>query len=117
MVSLLKMLIAWQLSLVCPVRRLPWYDSNHSRYGCKSKPAKANPRKLIEAITDNGATSMFGSPALVDTLSRYGAENGIKLPSLKTVISCGAPARNDILQRFFTVCSMTSAKYLPLWRH
>lgn len=65
-----------------------------------TKPAKADPAKLIESIEDNGATSMFGSPALVDTLSRYGAENGIKLPSIKRAISCGAPARNDILQRF-----------------
>ncbi|MFZ5950002.1 MAG: fatty acid CoA ligase family protein [Candidatus Rifleibacteriota bacterium] len=65
-----------------------------------TKPAKADPRKLIEAIEDNGATMMFGSPALVDTLSRYGVEHGITLPSLKRVISCGAPARNDILQRF-----------------
>jgi len=65
-----------------------------------TKPAKADPRKLIEAINDNGATSMFGSPALIDTLSRYGTEQGIRLPSLKMVLSCGAPARNDILQRF-----------------
>jgi acyl-CoA synthetase (AMP-forming)/AMP-acid ligase II len=65
-----------------------------------TKPAKADPEKLIEAIEDNGATNMFGSPALVDTLSRYGVENKIKLESVKRVISCGAPARNDILQRF-----------------
>jgi acyl-CoA synthetase (AMP-forming)/AMP-acid ligase II len=65
-----------------------------------TKPAKADPEKLIEAIEDNGATNMFGSPALVDTLSRYGVENKIKLESIKRVISCGAPARNDILQRF-----------------
>lgn len=65
-----------------------------------SKPAKADPRKLIEAITDNGATSMFGSPALIDALSRYGTSNNVTLPSLRLVLSCGAPARNDILQRF-----------------
>ncbi|MEW6710760.1 MAG: fatty acid CoA ligase family protein, partial [Candidatus Riflebacteria bacterium] len=65
-----------------------------------TKPAKADPKKLIEAIEDNGATMMFGSPALVDTLSRYGVEHGITLPSIKRAISCGAPARNDILQRF-----------------
>ncbi len=65
-----------------------------------TKPARANPLKLIEAIEDNGATTMFGSPALVDTLSRYGTEKNIKLNSLRRVISCGAPARNDILQRF-----------------
>jgi len=65
-----------------------------------TKPAKADPRKLTEAINDNGATSMFGSPALIDTLSRWGVENSVTLPSLRMVLSCGAPARNDILQRF-----------------
>ena len=65
-----------------------------------TKPAKADPRKLTEAINDNGATSMFGSPALIDTLSRWGVENSVTLNSLRLVLSCGAPARNDILQRF-----------------
>ena len=65
-----------------------------------TKPGKANPAYLVEAIEDNGITSIFGSPALVDNLSRYGEENKIKLPSVRNVISCGAPARNDILQRF-----------------
>jgi acyl-CoA synthetase (AMP-forming)/AMP-acid ligase II len=64
-----------------------------------TKPAKADPQKLIAAINDHGATSMFGSPALIDTLSRYGTARNIRLPSLRMVISCGAPARNDILQR------------------
>jgi acyl-CoA synthetase (AMP-forming)/AMP-acid ligase II len=64
-----------------------------------TKPGKANPKYLIEAIEDNGITSIFGSPALVDGLSRYGEANNIKLPSIKNVISCGAPARNDILAR------------------
>lgn len=65
-----------------------------------TKPAQADPVKLIEAIENNGATVMFGSPALVNTLSRYGEAHGIKLPTLRTVISCGAPARNDVLARF-----------------
>lgn len=78
-----------------------------------SKPAKADPRKLIEAINDNGATTMFGSPALIDTLSRYGAERGIRLPSLKQVISCGAPARNDILQRFHLMLNEDTQIFTP----
>lgn len=78
-----------------------------------SKPAKADPRKLIEAITDNGATFMFGSPALVDTLSRYGVENNIRLPSLRQVISCGAPARNDILQRFHRMLNDDAQIHTP----
>lgn len=65
-----------------------------------TKPAQADPRKLIEAVEDNGATVMFGSPALVNTLSRHGEAHGKTLPTIRTVISCGAPARNDVLQRF-----------------
>ena len=63
------------------------------------KPAEADPAKLIEAITDHGATNMFGSPALLDTLSRYGEANGTKLPTLLRVLSAGAPVRHDILLR------------------
>ncbi len=64
-----------------------------------TKPGKADPVKLLEAINDNGATVMFGSPALIDNLSRYGEKHNTKIPSLRMVISCGAPARNDILNR------------------
>ncbi len=63
------------------------------------KPAQADPAKLIEAITDHGCTNMFGSPALLDTLSRHGEANGTKLPTLRRVLSAGAPVRQDILLR------------------
>ena len=43
---------------------------------------------------------MFGSPALIDTVGRYGEANGVKLPSLKRVISAGAPASTKALVRF-----------------
>lgn len=64
-----------------------------------TKPGKADPVKLLEALNDHGATVMFGSPALIDNLSRYGEKHNVKMPSLRMVISCGAPARNDILNR------------------
>ena len=63
------------------------------------KPAAADPRKLIEAITDHGCTNMFGSPALLDTLSQHGATHGTTLPTLRRVLSAGAPVRHDILLR------------------
>jgi acyl-CoA synthetase (AMP-forming)/AMP-acid ligase II len=78
-----------------------------------TKPAKADPRKLTEAINDNGATSMFGSPALIDTLSRWGVENSVTLPSLRMVLSCGAPARNDILQRFHRMLADNCEIFTP----
>ena len=56
-----------------------------------TKPAKANPKKLIDAIERFGVTTMFGSPALLNTLGRYGEANQVKLPTLKRVLSAGAP--------------------------
>jgi len=65
-----------------------------------TKPAKADPVKLAEAIDQHGVSVMFGSPALLNTFSRYGEATGRKLPTLRKAISCGAPARNDVLRRF-----------------
>lgn len=64
-----------------------------------SRPARADPAKLIEAIRDHGVVQMFASPALLDRLGRFGAEHAIRLPSLRRVVSAGAPVRPDILER------------------
>ena len=68
-----------------------------------TKPAKADPKKLISAIEDFGTTNMFASPALIDKLGRYGEHESILLHSVKRVISAGAPARPDSLKRFAAI--------------
>jgi len=65
-----------------------------------TKPAFVNPLNIIGPIKQFGITNMFGSPALLDTVGRYGEANGVKLPSLKRVISAGAPASTKALVRF-----------------
>jgi acyl-CoA synthetase (AMP-forming)/AMP-acid ligase II len=64
-----------------------------------TRPAQADPRKLIAAIQQFSIGQMFGSPALLDTLSRYGEQHGIRLPSLKRVTSAGAPVPFAVVQR------------------
>lgn len=64
-----------------------------------TRPAKADPKKLIAAIKEFGVGQMFGSPALLDTLSRYGAQHGITLPTLKRVTSAGAPVPFAVVER------------------
>ena len=56
-----------------------------------TKPARANPKKIIEAVNNQGVTSMFASPALLNRVGEYGKKRHIILPSLKRVISAGAP--------------------------
>ncbi len=65
-----------------------------------SKPAAVNPKNIIGPVLQFGITNMFGSPALIDTVGRYGKMHGIKLPSLKRVISAGAPASTKSLMNF-----------------
>jgi len=62
-------------------------------------PGSVDPRKLIGPIVDHGLTHMFGSPALLDRLGRYTQENGIKLPTIRRVITAGAPVQPVVLER------------------
>jgi len=64
-----------------------------------SKPGSADPRKLIDAINKYKCTHMFGSPALLDRLSRHGVAEGVKTPSLRRVITAGAPVQPALLER------------------
>jgi len=65
-----------------------------------TKPARANPKKIIEAILNQGVTSMFASPALLNRVGKYGKQKSIKLPSLKRVISAGAPVAPSVIEQF-----------------
>ncbi len=68
-----------------------------------TRPARIDPTRLLDAADRYGATLMFGSPAVLDTVGRYGERTGAKLPSLRRVISAGAPAMPRSLRRF---CAM-----------
>jgi olefin beta-lactone synthetase len=68
-----------------------------------TRPARVDPVKVIEAVLNQGVTNMFASPALLNTVGRYGKANGIRLPSLKRVISAGAPAAPANIAQFSTM--------------
>ena len=72
-----------------------------------TRPAHVDPRKIVEAIEDFGITNMFGSPALINRVGRYGHKRGIKLPTLRRVIAAGAPMPPVVLERF---CTMLESK-------
>ena len=64
-----------------------------------TRPAAVDPEMLSALINEHKAAQLFGSPALLDTLSRYGEKRGTSLPSLKRVISCGAPVSPAVIAR------------------
>lgn len=60
-----------------------------------TRPAAADPRKLVAAIEQFRVTQLFGSPALMRVL----ADHGVALPSVMRVTSAGAPVPMDVVQR------------------
>jgi len=78
-----------------------------------TRPAKVDPRKIIGPIEEHGVTTMFGSPALLDTVGRWGEVHGVTLPSLRRVISAGAPVSPKVIERFQTMLTGDAAIHTP----
>ena len=62
-----------------------------------TRPARVDPRKILAAVHDWSITQAFGSPALWNRVGRYCAEQGLRLPTLRRVFSCGAPVPAEVL--------------------
>src|SRR5690606_28824776 len=58
-----------------------------------TRPARADPQKLHDAIARFGVTQLFGSPALMRVL----ASHGRPLPTVARVTSAGAPVPADVV--------------------
>ena len=56
-----------------------------------TRPAEVDPRRIVAAVKDNGATISFGSPALWRTVSAHCVDRSIQLPSLRRIFMAGAP--------------------------
>jgi acyl-CoA synthetase (AMP-forming)/AMP-acid ligase II len=55
-----------------------------------TRPAKADPRLLVQTINRFEVSNIFGSPALLNVLGRYTESENIHLPSVRRIISAGA---------------------------
>jgi acyl-CoA synthetase (AMP-forming)/AMP-acid ligase II len=78
-----------------------------------TKPAMVDPRHIIEPIMDHQVTNMFGSPALLNRVGRFGKSNNIKLPSLKRVVSAGAPVSPANIEQFSALLSENVEIHTP----
>ncbi len=78
-----------------------------------TQPARVNPARIIEAIWNQGVTNMFASPALLHRVGAYGRANHIKLPSLKRVVSAGAPVSPANIQQFYGMMDKKAQVHTP----
>ncbi|MCX7034176.1 MAG: fatty acid CoA ligase family protein [Arenimonas sp.] len=74
-----------------------------------TRPAKADPRKLLDAIERFGVDQLFGSPALMRVL----ADHGAPLPGLRRVTSAGAPVPADVVAKMRELLPETAQFWTP----
>ncbi|MFO0945455.1 MAG: fatty acid CoA ligase family protein [Planctomycetota bacterium] len=78
-----------------------------------TRPASVDPKKIFEAIENFGVTNMFGSPALLRRVGSFGSPLGVRLTTLRRVISAGAPMPPDVLEQFTTLLPHGTQVFTP----
>lgn len=78
-----------------------------------TRPAHVNPQRILEAIENQGVTQAFGSPALWNRVGRYCEDHGITLPSLRRILSAGAPVPVHVLQRMTSALAPKADIFTP----
>jgi acyl-CoA synthetase (AMP-forming)/AMP-acid ligase II len=78
-----------------------------------TRPGSVNAPWIIGAVLEQGVTHAFGSPALLDRVSRWGVKRGVKLPTLKRVLSAGAPVSGRVLERFAELLAPDAEIHTP----
>ncbi len=64
-----------------------------------TRPADVDPEMLLGIIKTSAVSNCFGSPALWQTVSRYGTDRSVSLPSLRRVLIAGAPVPGSLIER------------------
>jgi olefin beta-lactone synthetase len=68
-----------------------------------AKPAACDPMPLLEAIRGEKVTTSFGSPTLWDILARAAEVRRLTLPSLRLILTAGAPVPPGLVARLARV--------------
>ena len=78
-----------------------------------TRPGSVDPRHIFAAIDAWSVTNLFGSPALLERLSQAANSAEVKLPTLRRVITAGAPVRPDILESFSRLLDAKTPIHTP----
>lgn len=68
-----------------------------------TRPGSVDPEEIVGRLQAHRAHQLFGSPALIDRVGRFGERHGVALPHLRRVLSAGAPVPAKTLARFATM--------------
>jgi olefin beta-lactone synthetase len=66
------------------------------------RPAAVDPARIVQAITQEGVTNSFGSPTLWKKIAAHCSDKGTTLPTMRRVLSAGAPVPADLWMQSFS---------------
>jgi olefin beta-lactone synthetase len=78
-----------------------------------TRPAKVDPPKFLAAAAHFRADQSFGSPALWNTVCRWCERNHKSLPTIRKVMSAGAPVPAHVLRRIRGVIASDGEAWTP----
>src|SRR4029079_12123170 len=78
-----------------------------------SRPAAADPEKLLAAANDWQVSQAFASPAVWRVLSAHCAKTGERIESLQQVFSCGAPVPAKVLHATLDCIGKAAKMHTP----
>jgi olefin beta-lactone synthetase len=78
-----------------------------------SRPALADPARLLRQIQDWRVNNLQGSPAIWERLGRYCRDLGIRLPFVRRVITFGAPISVGFLEMWQRILDADANVYTP----
>jgi olefin beta-lactone synthetase len=78
-----------------------------------TRPADVDPRRILEAVEQWEIDQAFGSPALWNTVTRWCLQHDQRLPTLRRVLSAGAPVPADTLARLREIVHPEAEIFTP----
>jgi len=78
-----------------------------------SKPATANPADIVAALKAHEPELAFASPIVWQNLSRHCLDRDLRLPSIETAITVGAPIPAYLHRRFRSILSPGAQMWTP----
>lgn len=76
-------------------------------------PARLKPEKLVQNIYWFGCTYMFCSPMVLKKLAEFSRRKKLKLPSLKRIMTAGAPVSPQLLHDFAKLLANDAEIHTP----
>ena len=78
-----------------------------------TRPADVHPPFIIDAVERFKADQSFGSPALWNTMAMHCESNDVKLPTIRRVLTAGAPVPQHVLKRVKSIIADDGEVFTP----